>query len=77
MVPSEVKLVTFLPHYCLSLLPSLSPPQYCWALVLSEAYIWVKSMRVGRNFDNMNSKKRSCHVFIWDEKKVLKPEINI
>lgn len=69
MVPSEVKLVTFLPQYCLSLLPSLPPTQYCRALVLSEAYIWMKSMRVGRDFDNVNSKKRSCHVCLYRMKR--------
>lgn len=72
MIPSEVKLVTLFPQYRLSLLPSLPLPPCCRAHVLSEACIWVKSMRVGRNFDNMNSKKRSRHVCLYRMKKSIK-----
>lgn len=35
---------------------------FAYSSVLAEAYTWVKSMTVGRNLDNMNSKQRSCHV---------------
>lgn len=51
-----LRLVTFF-------LPNLAG-FFLHALVLTEAYIWVKLMSVGRNFDNMNSKERSCHVCI-------------